>query len=54
MGLAEHVAHLGEKRNICRVFVGKLEGRGLLGRARCSWVVILKWILKEWNWKEMG
>jgi hypothetical protein len=28
---------MGEKRNIHRVLVGKPEGEGPFGRARCSW-----------------
>jgi hypothetical protein len=32
-----HVSHMGEKRGICRVLVGKPEGKRLLGRLRCRW-----------------
>jgi hypothetical protein len=28
----------GEKRNTCRLLVGKPEGKRPLGRARCRWV----------------
>jgi hypothetical protein len=37
----------GEKRTAYRIFVGKLEGEGLLGRPRRMWEnkrIILKWI----------
>jgi hypothetical protein len=36
-----------EKRNVYRVFVGKPEERGLLGRHRCRLGATLKWILKK-------
>jgi hypothetical protein len=32
-----HVAREGEKRNACRLLVGKLEGKRPLGRPRCRW-----------------
>ena len=32
-----------------RVLVGKYEGKKRLGRRRCRWVIILKWIVKKWN-----
>jgi hypothetical protein len=38
MSGAEHVARTGEKRNACRILVGKPEGKGPLGRPRCKWV----------------
>jgi hypothetical protein len=34
---AEHVAHVGEGRNVYRVLVGKPEGKRPLGRPRCRW-----------------
>jgi hypothetical protein len=30
-----HVARMGEKRNACRLLVGKPDGKRLLGRPRC-------------------
>jgi hypothetical protein len=33
-----HVAWMGEKRNACRLLVGKPEGRRPLGRPRHRWV----------------
>jgi hypothetical protein len=38
MRLAGHVAQMGEKRNVCRLLVGKPEGKRLLGRPRRKWV----------------
>jgi hypothetical protein len=34
---AGHVAHMGERRSVYRVLVGKPEGKRLLGRPRCRW-----------------
>jgi len=33
-----HVAHMDEERGVCRVLVGKPEGRRPLGRRRNRWV----------------
>jgi hypothetical protein len=33
-----HVARLGGKRNVCRLLVGKPEGKGPLGRLGNRWV----------------
>ena len=38
MRWAGHVAHMGEERGVCRVLVGKPEGRRPLGRPRRRWV----------------
>jgi hypothetical protein len=38
MRLAGHVARMREKRNACRLLVGKPEGKRPLGRPRCRWV----------------
>jgi hypothetical protein len=38
MRWAGHVALIGEKRNIYRLLVGKLEGKRPLGRLRHKWV----------------
>jgi hypothetical protein len=38
-----HVARMGEKRNACRIFVGKLEKMRPVGVGGC---IILKWILE--------
>jgi hypothetical protein len=42
-----HVARMGEKRNVCRLLVGKPEGKRQLGRPRCRWVVNIKMSLIE-------
>jgi hypothetical protein len=34
---AGHLAHMGERRGVYRVLVGKLEGKRSLGRPRCRW-----------------
>jgi hypothetical protein len=38
MAWAGHVARMGEKRNVCRLLVGKPEGRRPLGRPRRRWL----------------
>jgi hypothetical protein len=38
MRWAGHVARMGEKRNACRILVGKSEGKRSLGRPRYRWV----------------
>jgi hypothetical protein len=39
---------MGEKRNACRILVGKPVGERPLGRPRCKWVDnIKKWILER-------
>jgi hypothetical protein len=37
MRWAGHVARIGEKRNACRILVGKPEGKRPLGRTRRRW-----------------
>ena len=44
---AGDVARMGENRGVCRVFVGKLEGKRPLGRPRHIWEVIIKMALQE-------
>jgi hypothetical protein len=50
MRWAGHVARMGEKRNAYRIFVGKLEGKRLLGRPDVGGCTILKWILERIGW----
>jgi hypothetical protein len=38
MRWAGHVARMGEKKNVCRLLVGKSEGKRPLGRPRQRWV----------------
>ena len=42
-----HVARMSEERGVYRVFVGKPEGRRLLGRTRRRWVDNIKMDLQE-------
>jgi hypothetical protein len=42
-----HVARMGEKRNACRILVGKPEGKRPLGRPRRRWVDNIKMDLRE-------
>jgi len=37
-----HVARLGENRSVCRVLVGKPEGKRRLGRLRLRWEYNIK------------
>jgi hypothetical protein len=39
-----HVAQVGERRNACRLSVGKPEG---IGRPRCRWVDNIKMVLRD-------
>jgi hypothetical protein len=47
MRWAGHAARMGKKRNICRILVGKPEGKRPLRRPRHRWWIILKWILER-------
>ena len=54
-----HVARVGEKRDICRVLVGKSEGKRPLGRPRHRWEDNIKMDLQEvgcggMDWIEMA
>jgi hypothetical protein len=42
-----HVARMGEKRNVCRLLVGKPEGKRPLGRLRRRWIDNIKMDLLE-------
>jgi hypothetical protein len=44
----------GEKRNVSRLLVGKLEGKRPLGRLNRRWVVNIKMDLLEIGWGECG
>ena len=41
------MARMGERRGVCRVLVGKPEGKGPLGRPRSKWEDIIKADLQE-------
>jgi hypothetical protein len=47
MRWAGHVARMGEKRNVYRLLVGKLEGKRPLGRRRRRWIDNIKMDLLE-------
>ena len=47
MRWAGHVARMGEERAVCRVLVGKPEGRRPLGRHRRRWVDNIRMDLQE-------
>jgi hypothetical protein len=47
MRWGEHVARLGEKRNVYRLLVGKPEGKRPLGRPRRRWIDNIKMDLLE-------
>jgi hypothetical protein len=50
---AGHVARMGEKRNACRILVGKPEGKRPLGRPRRRWANNIKMDLREIGWDGM-
>jgi len=47
MSWAGHVARMGEERGVCRVLVGKAEGRSPLGRPSRRWVDNIRMDLQE-------
>ena len=47
MRWAGHVARIGERRGVCRVLVGKPEGKRPLGRPRRRWENNIKMDLQE-------
>jgi hypothetical protein len=53
MRWAGHVARIGEKKNACRLFVGKPEGKRPLGRSRRRWVDNIRMYLGEMGWGDM-
>jgi hypothetical protein len=44
---------MGEKRNACRILLGKPEGKRLLGRPRHRWVDSIKMGLKVIGWGDV-
>jgi hypothetical protein len=50
MRWAGHVARIAEKRNACRILVGKPEGKRSLGRPRRRCVDNIKKDLREIGW----
>jgi len=49
-----HVAHMGERRGVYRVLVGKLGGNRPLARPRHKWDHNMKIDLQEMGWGEGG
>jgi hypothetical protein len=50
MRWAVHVARMGEKSNVCRVLMGKPEGKRPLGRPRRRWEDVIRMDLREIGW----
>jgi hypothetical protein len=50
MRWAGHVTRMGEGRNVCRVLVGKPEGKRPLGRPRRRWEDGIKMDIEETGW----
>jgi hypothetical protein len=44
------VARMGEERNVCKVLMGKPEGKSPLGRARRRWEDGIRMNLRETGW----
>jgi hypothetical protein len=53
MRWAGHVERMGEKRNVCRLLVGKPEGKRPLGRPRRKWVANIRMDLGEVGWGDV-
>jgi hypothetical protein len=53
MRWAEHTAHVGEKRNAYRIWVGKPERKIPLGKPRRRWEDNIKMDLRETGWGGM-
>jgi hypothetical protein len=50
MRWARHVARIGERRNVCRVLVGKPGGKRQLERPRRRWEDGIRTDLREIDW----
>jgi len=44
-----HVAHMGERRDVYTVLVGKPEEKSSLGEPGVDGRIILRWIFRKWN-----
>jgi hypothetical protein len=53
MRWAGHVAYVGEKRNACRVLVGKLQRKRPLGRPSSIWDDNIKIDVQEVGWEDV-
>jgi hypothetical protein len=49
-----HVAHMEEKMNLCRISVGKPEGKRWLGKSRRRWEDNIKIDLGEIGWGDIA
>jgi hypothetical protein len=54
MRWAGHVALMGEERKVCRVLVGKPEGKRPLGRPRHRWEDGIRMDLREIGWRGLS
>jgi len=56
MRLAGHVARMGDSKSVCRVLMGKPEGKRPLGRPRRRWEnrSNIKMYLQEVGWEGMN
>ena len=50
---AGHVARMSERRSVCRVLVGKPEGKRPLRRSGCRWEDNIKMDKQEVGWGEV-
>jgi hypothetical protein len=53
MRWAGHLARTGVKRKAYRLLMGKPEGKMLLGKPRCGWMVNIRMDLGEVGWGDM-
>jgi hypothetical protein len=53
MRLTEHVAQMGEKRNVYRLLVGKPDGKRPLGSPRRRWMDNIRMDLVEVGWGDV-
>jgi hypothetical protein len=53
MRWAEHVARMGEERNVYRVLMGKPEGKRPLGRPSHRWEDGIRMDLREIGWRSV-
>jgi hypothetical protein len=44
------VTRIGDRRDVCRVLMGRPEGKRKLGRPRSRWEEKIKMDLKTWVW----
>jgi hypothetical protein len=54
MGVVGHVAHIGEMRNVYKIFVGKSEGKRPLRKHRHGWEYIIRMNVREIGWEDVG